>query len=304
MTGETFERLRIAIVGSCQVGGLAATARRMLPGADVQAWHVGVHPTISDEELLALLPEFDVVIDQISDHDGHPLLQVAHLREVGLPVIFLPMLVFTGFHPDIAYIRGSGGPIRGLETNYHSIIVAAAFTLGLPANRVTDLFNALVFAELGYFDVFDAAKVALINNFDQVGFNLRPLFDVGLKEVGQFMYTIDHPHVLALALLCRLALARAGFVDPATPLPNEIGDYLAGHFVWPTYPALAKRIGVAGSTTFLLRNHDMPSGYQRELPLSDYVSASFCLYDSLPKETLRHGPVGIACERLSGLVVR
>jgi hypothetical protein len=303
MTGGLLKPLRIAIIGTCQVGGLAAAAKRLLPEAQVQAWHVGVHPNDSDEDLLGLLSGFDLVISQLSDWDGHIALRITRLRELKLPVVFLPALVFPGFQPDITYIQGPGGLVRGLETEYHSVIVAAAFTLGVPDWRVSELFNAFVFATLGYFDVFDAAKTALLSNFAQEGLDLVPLFDGWMQQAGQFMYTINHPHILVLATLCRLALARAGHLDPEAPLPMAIDDYLAKHFIWPTYPALAKRFGLpGGSTTFLRRDNDLVEGQSRALPLADYVSASYKIYDGLAKDTLRKGVVATACERLAPLI--
>jgi hypothetical protein len=261
-----------------------------------------VHPKDSDEDLLALLPSFDVVISQVSDWDGHIPLRITRLREQRLPVVYLPSLVFPGFHPDITYIHGSDGLVHGLGTDYHSIIVASAFTLGLPAQRVPGLFNAYIFAGLGYWDVFEAAKIALFTNFDQEGTDLRSLFDLWMQQAGQFMYTINHPHILVLATLCRLMLIRAGHLDLIAPLPEGIDDYLATHFTWPTYPALAKRIGVPGSTTFLRNPRGLSDGQSRELPLDEYVAGCFRLYGSFPKETLRVGPVPAACERLASLV--
>jgi hypothetical protein len=303
MTDDTFKRLRVAIIGSCQVVGLAAAAQRLLPGAEVKLWHVGVHPKDSDEDLLALLPGFDVVISQFSDRDGHIPLRITRLREQGLPVVYLPVMVFPGFHPDITYIQGPEGLVHGLTTDYHSVIVASAFTLGLPERRVPELFNAYIFAELGYFDVFEAAKVALFANFDQEGFDLGLLFDLWMQQAGQFMFTFNHPHILVLATLCRLALARAGHLDRTTPLPEGIDDYLATNFIWPTYPALARRIGLPGSTTFLLNAYGLAEGQTRELPLTDYVSTCFHIYGGLAKDTLRRGAVATACERLGALVV-
>jgi hypothetical protein len=302
MTEETFKRLRIAIVGGCQVVGLATTAERMLPGAEVKAWHVGVHPKDSDEDLLALLPGFDIVISQISDSDGHAPLGITRLRERRLPVVFLPSMVFTGFHPDITYIDKSGGLIRGLETDYHSIIVAAAFTLGLPENRVAELFNAYIFAELGYFDVFEAARKALFASFDEARFDLRPHFDHWMRQVGQFMYTINHPHILVLTVLCRLALVSAGCLDATVPLPDGVTDALGTHFIWPIYPALARRIGLTGSTTFLRGSRGPDEKQARELPLADYICRSFQVYSALPKDVLRVGPIAGACKRLDAVV--
>jgi Polysaccharide biosynthesis enzyme WcbI len=303
MNDGPFRRLRIAIVGGCQVAGLSATAKRLLPGAEVAAWHVGVHPKCSDEELLASLAGFDTVISQLSDWDGHVPLRITRLREQGLPVVYLPVMVFPGFHPDITYISGSGGLVRGPMVDYHSIIVAAAFTLGLPESRVAALFNALIFTELGYFEVFDAAKAALFANFKQEGIDLSPLFDFWMQQVGQFMYTVNHPHILVMSTLCRHALAQAGRLEPGASLPDDIDDSLAQHFRWPAYPALARRIGVPGSSTFLRGLHGLASGQTRELPLTEYISVCFRFYEGLGREALQVSNIVAASERLGAFVL-
>jgi hypothetical protein len=301
---STFKCARIAIIGSCQVVGLAAATRRILPGAEVNAWHIGVHPKDSDEAILALLPGFDLVLSQIPDWDEHALLRISRLRERGLNAIYLPILTFPGFHPDITYIHAPDGSMRhGLGTAYHSLIIASAFVLGLPEQRILPLFNSYVFAELGYFEVFEVAKEALFNNFRNAGYDLGPLFDLWIRQVGQFMYTINHPHILVLATLCRLVLARANLVDVRTPVPENIDDSLAAHFIWPTYPPLAKRIGLPGSTTFLINAHGLAGDQARELPLGDYITRCYRIYSGLQKDALRVGNVAKACDRLGAVVV-
>jgi hypothetical protein len=304
MKGEKFKGLRIAIVGSCQVAGLAAAAHHFLPGAEVSAWHVGVNPQDSDEEILARIAGFDLVISQMPDTDEHVLLRTERLRQKGIPVLYLPVLVFSGFHPDITYIRSSDGPlVPGLMMDYHSLIVVAAFTLGLPEHRILTLFNQFVFTELGYFEVFDASKTALLQNFQGAGYELTPLFDEWLRREGRFMYTVNHPHIFALATLCRLALARAGLIDAMTPVPENIEDSLATHFNWPIYPALSRRIGLPGSTTFLHNVRAVDEGQSRELSLAEFIAASFRIYQSVGTESLRTGVVAKACERLGAFVV-
>jgi hypothetical protein len=302
MSNGTFKRLRVAIIGGCQVVGLAATARRVLPEAEVVAWHVGVYPKDSDEELLALLAGFDTVISQLSDWDEHVPLRITRLREQGLPVVYLPVMVFPGFHPDITYVTGPGGLVHGPMVDYHSVIVAAGYTLGLSENRVAGLFNALIFAELGYFDVFEAAKAALFANFKREGIDLDTLFDLWMRQAGQFMYTVNHPHILVLATLCRDALARAGHLNPVDCLPNDIDDNLAEHFCWPAYPALARRIGVPGSNTFLRGLHGLAPGQTRELSLTEYISVCFRAYENLGREALVVRNIATASERLGALV--
>jgi hypothetical protein len=305
VSDDTIKCARIAIIGSCQVGGLAAATRRLLPEAEVKFWHLGVYPKDSDEDILALLPGFDLVLSQVPDWDEHVLLRISRLQGHGLNAIYLPVLTFPGFHPDITYIHAPDGSMRQvLGTAYHSLIIASAFVLGLPEHRIPPLFNSYVFAELGYFEVFAAAKKALLNNFRNAGYDLGLLFDLWIRQVGQFMYTVNHPHILVLATLCRLVLARANLVDVVTPVPENIDDFLAAHFIWPTFPALAKRIGLPGSTTFLIIAHGLAEGQARELPLADYIAGCYRMYSSLQKDALRVGDVAKVCDRLGALVIR
>jgi hypothetical protein len=303
VTKGDFAPLRIAIVGSCQVVGIAAAARAFLPQVEVCTWHVGVHPKDSDEELLAQLRGFDVVLSQLSDHEQHTSLGITRLRGYELPVVYVPALAFQGFHPDITYVLGPAGPVHAGQSDYHSVIIASAFLLGLPPRRVPDLFNAYVYAQLGYFEVFEAAKAALFANCDAHGVDLRAHFAFWLQHVGQFMYSINHPSILVLATLCRLALAEAGYLDPETPIPEGIPDFLGTDFTWPTYPELAQRIGVQGSTTFRRSLNGLPDGSSRDLPLATYVSECYEIYSGVPRELLRVGTVAKACDRLVQVVL-
>ena len=297
-------KVRIGIIGTCQVVGLRDASCDMLPAADIECYHVGANPRITDEALLALLPKFDLVISQLSDWDNHTLLRISHLRSLKLPVFYLPALAFTGFHPDITYIRTeSGALIRGVDNDYHSIIIAAAHVLGLPQSRVSSLFNSFVFAELGYFDAFDASRKALLENFASEGIQLTSMFDRWVATLGRFMHTVNHPHIVPLASLARLALVRCGFLTSNTPVPANTRDYLGEHFVWPVYPALARRFGIGGSTTFLRHTGDLAEGQQRELSLADYIAAAYRAYDCIPGGLPRSGVIKTACERLEHLVV-
>jgi hypothetical protein len=278
------KRLRLAIIGSCQVAGLAAAARRFLPNADIRSWHVGVPaPPIgdTDEALLAHLGGFDFIISQLSDWDSHVLLRISRLRELGLPVVYLPTFVFAGFHPDSTYVIGPGGLVRGAGSDYHSIIIAASFQLGIPAERVPSLFNAYVFAELGYFDVFEASKTALIANFEREDFDLRPHFDQWITQAGQFMHTINHPHITVLVDLMRLALIKANLISPDMIISRDIEDYLATHLIFPTYPALARRIGIPGSNTIVRAQGRLNHNQARECSMADFVNENYLYYNKI-----------------------
>ncbi len=298
------KKLRIAIIGGCQVSGLGAAVRQLLPEAEVKSWHVGVHPKDSDDDLLVKLRGFDAVISQISDWDTHVALRITRLRDMRLPVIYLPVLVFSGFHPDCTYLRGPSGLIAGLGSDYHSTIVAAAFVLGVSEKRVPELFNSYIFAELGYFEVFEVAKEALISNFEKEGFNLRPYFDCWLKVVGKFMYTINHPHIFALATLSTLVLKMAGYIDASVLTPTGIDDYLSTHTIWPLYPSLAKRLNILGETTFMRQEYGLAVDQSRLMTLQEYTSGIYRLYENLPAQYLRTVDVIKVCERLELLGLR
>jgi hypothetical protein len=254
--------------------------------------------------MVDLLSGYDLIITQISDIHKTEALRIGRLREAALPVLYLPAIVFRGFHPDVIYLRNrsTGGILYGIGTQYQSAIVAAAFLLGLPHDRIEDLFNAYVFAELGYFDAFRAEKPAFLANLKAEGYDLEPVFDSIVEEIGSFMYTINHPHILLITIMCRMALAKHGLIDPETPLPVNIPDRLFRNFVCPVYPQIAKRIGVSGSTVFLKANKALAADETRELTLADYIASSYQIYERLPADTFRDPAVNNIRDRLKSIV--
>ena len=304
MTGRKKSFLGLRSLGGCQVSGLASVTRKVLPGAEVEAWHIGANKSGDDPKILAELKSFDVIISQLSDWDTNEQLRISRLREHGFPVTYLPTMVFRGFHPDISYIVSGDDLIQGVDGDYHSIIVAAAYSMELPETRVAGLFNSFIFAELGYFELFGAARDVLLKSFGQEGYDLHTPFDLWLQRAGQFMYTVNHPNILVLATLCGMALNKAGLsvAQDVTDL-EKIDDTLASSLVWPVYPPLARRIGVAGSTNFHRGVHWLPEGSDRHMPLSSYISAAYAKYRELPIGTLRVGEVAVAYERLKSVVI-
>ena len=299
--------LKIAILGTCQVLGMAETARRLLPGAEIKAWHVGVAPADTEEEILAQLPDYDLIICQVSEWDSHEALRPSRMRQTQLPYMHVPPIVFTGFHPDTTYVLKDGGVLGGPGTDYHSILVATAFVLGVPEHRVPGLFNTYVFAELGYLDAFESARAALIDSFaTAAGLDIAPLFDLWLAEGGPFMHTINHPNIFALASLTRFVLSQAGYVEADASLPTDLPDDLGRNFRTPVYPPLARRIGLEGSTLHGRSLHQLAEGETRDVALEDYVAASYRLYREIDPALLPAGSGGItaARQRLDSVIVR
>ena len=202
------ESPRIAIIGGCQVRGLAAATKVLVPQASVSAWHVGLHD-IDDAKLFEQLGEFDLIISQVSLYAGHEQLDITRLRQADYPVVYLPTIAFTGFHPDCSYIFCESGVLKGYCSDLHSNIVVSSYLLGLSKERVSKLFNRFIFSHLGYDHAFDLSRSALFENFGREDYPIEEYFDRWARTLGTFMYTMNHPHISVMADLCALALDKS-----------------------------------------------------------------------------------------------
>jgi hypothetical protein len=295
------DRLRVAFVGNCQTPGIIASLKELLPAAEVEGWHFGAQP-ISGVELLGRLREFDAVIKNIPEGQAEGFFDCPRLAEHCASVIALAPVAFTGFHPDIAYLFANGRTVPGISGDYHSAIIAASYSLGLPPAGVPALFNALVYARLGYFDAFPLARQELIEQHRQQGYDLSNHVEQWLAR-GAFMYTINHPRIDVLSTLATIAAIRGGLVPPGTAAPDMVFDDLAASTQWPTYPELAQRIGVPGSMVFVRGAYEVKPGERRELGLREVIDIAYRIYDETPDIDLLRGRVAFVRDRLKELLV-
>ena len=279
---------RVAIVGWCQVASLAIAIEHFLPNAQVKAWHVGVHPPDSEEQIAAQLPDFDLVISQIDDGEGAGVLDRSPLRATIPNIVFLPLLVFRGFQPDCIYLHSPRrGMIKGCLGDMHSAIIAASYVLGLPEHRPASLFNTLTFAALGHFDAFQIAREHLIERFRGFGFDLTCRIAAWQQQYGAFMYLPMHPKLGVMQELARTALQDSG-VDGLN-LGGHIAaeDPLAYSAQWPIYPDLARRLKVPGSVTFVRPIYGLEPGVARQVTLQQLIEHSYRIYREIPIGELR-----------------
>jgi polysaccharide biosynthesis acetyltransferase WcbI-like protein len=280
--------LRIAIVGWRQVASLAVAIEHFLPEAEVKAWHVGVHPPESEEQIAAQLPDYDLVISQIDDDEGAGVLALSHLRETIPKLVFLPLLVFRGFQPDCIYLHSPRrGMVKGYLGDMHSAIIAGSYVLGLPEHRVPALFNSLTFATLGHFQAFAAAREHLLERFHNHGFDLSSRIEAWQSQYGAFMYLPLHPKLGVMRELARIILRDWGLDGPNFDVPIAREDPLAYSAQWPTYPDLARRLKVPGSMTFVRPIYGLEAGAAREIALHQLVEHSYRIYREIPIDELR-----------------
>jgi hypothetical protein len=274
----------------------------MLPGAQIDAWHVRVAPQPTDpSELAALLPSYDIVVTQISEGMGADEVAYNRLQTSLANVVFLPSITFLGLHPDLTYISTINGPLGGV---LHSEIVAAGFLAGLSVKRVSKLFNAYIYAKLGYFDAFEQGKAAFLKNFSEHGFDMSAHFE-RWYESGPFMYTFNHPSIRVLASFAEVLLHRLNI--PISASNSAIySDYLSSHVTWPVYPELADHYKISGGSLRFLKSKDIlhEEGDTREITLDDMVEKSYRAFQNSRNSLQPDWKIQKACEIISAVVRR
>ena len=294
--------MRIAVVGCCQAHGYAHALAHLLPEAEVEAVEAVVSRNHNKlEQAAALLRGFDLLFTQDFGAEFGPLATAA-LPALGPPVHRLPLLAFAGYHPDMVYLT-SGGQVQGSPVGaYHSAIIAAAFSLGVPEADVPQLFNRLVYGRLGYLQGFGAARTLLLEMLAGYGLDLAAEFEAWHAE-GPFMHGINHPRGLALADVMRAAAIRAGLLGAAAPRVRPPFDHLAADTIWPVYPEIAEALGIPGGMLFKRYSHPVgPLGNTLYLGLPRLLRESYAMYRALPEAAFREGAVGQARERLAAIV--
>jgi hypothetical protein len=265
----TRKPLRIAVIGSCQAAGFASCLERLVPDSEVAAFPVTMRKAAAIPEIERQLPSFDLVFTQsLTDKFYGPL---------------YPHIAFSGFHPDIRAFSYRGAPVPSPTWNLHSAIILGAFANGIPEHHVPDLFNAYVFAVLGFFDEYERARQFVIGKAREEGYELTPHI-AKWREKGVFMHIVNHPKIDVLAELAHLGATQAKLVDGGSRAPEDVPDRLARCQTWPVYPDLAKRLGVSGSLTFTGRKETLLGRKAtREMQLDEVVAESYRIYQTLPE---------------------
>ena len=238
--------MRVVVLGNCQAAGLAAGLRALSPDLEIDDRSVG-DIDFTDEgqvaRLIADLSAYDLALIQSIGGPARPQLAetIASVRDgVGPGARRWPVLAYNGLHPDCVYVLRDGRTIDGAMGPYHSALACAAWLEGLPPSRAVALFNAFVFAGLGYFDT-EAAAGAFRRRAADDGLDL----DGVLTAPTPFMHTINHPVIAVLMEIARQLLDHEGLarVDDAVAPP----DPLLQLPVWPIHPEIAMRHGLVSA---------------------------------------------------------
>jgi len=249
----------------------------MCPGIEVDAFFVGdIKSPEQGDAIAARLTGYDLVL---AHRDASPRLgrlRTEALEQVMGCVSRIPKLGFSGFHPDALTMMDPA--LRGTVLGaYHSALIAGAYVAGVPRGQVADLFNAYIYARLGYFDEYAKARAFLSGQLIKLGFEADPLF-AAWERIGQFMYTPNHPRIETIWAFATAVCRKHGIDSVATrELPL---DELSDNVRWPVYPEIGRRLGVEGSLDFKPQRG-------AALDLDAYIDRVWTFYERIPPEALR-----------------
>lgn len=269
---------RLTVLGNCQAYGMASCLRALNPELEVEAvgW-AELRSAGHVASVAAALENVDMVLAQpINDPALESLGNKALVRR-SMRSAFFPAIHFTGFHPDALLIAGPRRP-AALIGDWHSALMVAAFRMGLPPRRASELFNAYVYGVLGYFDEYAKAAEYLSWQFGQVGWRLDGELEAWAAD-GPFVHTPNHPRIEVIMVAARRACAQLEIeTDPAVRTPPDIYAQFGD---WPVYPEIGKRLGLGTGPGFVALNEG-----GRALGLDEAVAWCYRAYAEAPPEVL------------------
>jgi hypothetical protein len=291
-------RSKFLLIGNCQIGSISRC---------IQALTGDVLPDLLELTDRTLRQIGDKTLDLSSVIKNHEVIIIqAPFVELMLnlypqmreKIVVVPVIVFSGYHPDLVYVGQGDKRIVGPLGDYHSSIALYGYLANLSVAETRLLFCGEIFEHLGFFDHWDAAKAWLLQestNSTRSGllggpqaFPVDVWFDAWVRR-GCFMHSINHPKVSVAADLARGILA-ALKIDGARGSPEAFAyDDLADQPTWPVYPEIAGRHGIPGDYQFKLAAQ--PNKPVRFLPLEEFIERSFEAYRKVDREAL-------VCERL------
>ena len=263
--------MRVVVSSNCMTGGLTSALSLLLPAVKSDPIpYVGVNETVLDEQL---------AVSEAWLFSGPEVVQSATLGRVNKPnlrVIRFPDLYFNAFHPDQVYAWMRDGSTVDCATGpYNSAIALWAWQHGLNAQQTISLFTPEVFGALGYHDRWQVSIDRLRHDFVPFPHLDYRDFIIPLQRAGNFMHTVNHPKVAAMAQMARL-LAKQ--IDPTVdtesiPVENMMVDGLFMASVsWSVYPSVANALGIKGAFMWKLEDHSV-------IGLEEFLQRSFAKYD-------------------------
>jgi hypothetical protein len=272
--------MRIGVVGLCQAPGVGMALQQLLEDHEVFSIEaIAARRENNAKQAADTLLGCELIFTHDLAEEFGPL-GTAALHQRHRNIHSIPLVTFTGFHPDCIYIFDGHKVLRSPMEDYHSAIIAAAYTLGADVEATLRQFNAEVFSRLGYFDEFAKARAFLAKVMTSVGLQLETEWPYWVSR-APFMHTINHPKGFVLSSIAKLLAVKAELHQGGAATVEPVQDLLSLAPVWPWYPELA--VGRQGSYLFKKPGHpDLVTGRGVFMRLRELVERSFAAYGEFP----------------------
>lgn len=274
--------------------------RQLLPSAELYGYELSEVKRANRLESVAdSLSDSDIVLTQQAPSDFGPL--STEILKKSLPKLHpLPMLTFTGFHPDCIYIVEGGKTYGSSMGPYNSAIAAACFSLGMTASETLSFYRSDIYECLNYFEEFEKARRYIDSEFKRCGLSSDDIFSDMEERV--FMHTTNHPKGVFVSNVAKWIAVKIGLIPTTAKAPDLALDVLTLYPVWPVYPEIAARRGGEGSLLFKKSGSpDGASGTGVFLDLEAFVNSSFSAYTEFDPIVFSVPNVARIAEKLEGL---
>jgi hypothetical protein len=155
-----------------------------------------------------------------------------------------PTLSFSGFHPDLCYIRNSR---TGNSLKLNSKIASWAYKNELSIEDTENLFCDQVFRSLGFYSEFMRAKEDWRARFERAGFTKIEFseFFKRIQRYGRFMLTINHPDNRVFIEMAKLLSQKLPGAKMNFPKYISIVTGLEGT-TQALYPEIGQQLSIEG----------------------------------------------------------
>lgn len=233
---ETIAR-RILVSSNCQTGGIAAALQVIFPNDTIIPLPL---PTFSNTEIETRFLEKLKHTNIWVSIGGYDLLEKYGIANQ-VKLIKIPIIRFSGFHPDLVYARKKSTN-ELIAPHYNSAIAVWAYKHNLNISDAETLFNKQTFTELGYLNHWNSSIDQLKQRFKDSDIEFSD-FILPMRREGLFMYSLNHPKVMTLVRLAKLIARKLGAGAEIMDKSIDINDGL-NDVIWPIYPDIGESLSL------------------------------------------------------------
>jgi len=198
---------------------------------------------------------------------------LAPFEQVQNRIRHIPYITSSIYHPDFVDLIINERLVRTLCGHYHSMIIYASYCLGIEEKHVESLFCTEMYHKLGYFGSMAEEKRRIINNYSELGLNIKPYIH-RWGRYKPFMYTGNHPTIDVLYDVASAILESENVEYDRDDLRPS--DSLSFASVPPILTQLADHLGSAGGS-YEFRDF----GSYKRYSLNDFIRSSYAKYQEV-----------------------